>query len=719
MEGSSLVANFSRVVEAFAYDILAFCDWSERASLPCVNKSVAFATVYSQYHYRWMCRALQQSFLLHVPEALPLNVTRRDLFFELWKYRHVFVPKSLTEAAPHGQQSEGEAVADINTDPERSAASGDEERDDNYQHPTLRRERCEIAVAVRFRPALDRQRSRTDKRTKITLPLYQRLQLIRAQNAPKNGKGKLGIAESLQVLKENGEWFADKWAEEDRANASGEEEGAVGGAGKSGSKGFDQGYARVESIDTASGDVVVVAPSVGIRRFNFQSVVPPAASQTYVYDTAPRQLIADFLNGFNSSIIVYGQTGSGKTYTMFGKESTHHKDTESSAYIRSKFRDYNRQRGVVIRACEDVFGCLAERQSAAAKQGLHFEAEVSVTYVEIFGDDILDLLDDKKSAAHDHTRAVAAKLVLSGANSVGVKGLSDVLTALEVGERRKRTAATAMNERSSRAHTLFILTLKQTTQHASSVGGDASMPGMQNTVTSKLFLADLGGSEQVKKSLVSGGRMDAHIGHVLGDQMREAVYINQGLFALKKCIRRLNKQDDYIPYQDSKLTRLLAGGLGGDSKSMVIICASMDEYDATETLQALRFGDQCQRVTTDATIVQQQVTGLIQKIDERIHELETAIREKEHWEDIKVRRVDENVEEGTFEATLAEKEGGEVVTTTRLKGAEAEREELVALLHRRAALSGEVRVGAVYLFAPYLLRIVAMCNCCCVSVFIH
>ena len=138
-----------------------------------------------------------------------------------------------------------------------------------------------------------------------------------------------------------------------------------------------------------------------------------------------------------------------------------------------------------------------------------------------------------------------------------------------------------MNERSSRAHTLFILTLKQTTQHASSVGGDASMPGMQNTVTSKLFLADLGGSEQVKKSLVSGGRMDAHIGcvdnsrcvvhappagtmqsfadnivivvvhcrHVLGDQMREAVYINQGLFALKKCIRRLNKQDDYIPYQ--------------------------------------------------------------------------------------------------------------------------------------------------------------------------
>jgi hypothetical protein len=31
--------------------------------------------------------------------------------------------------------------------------------------------------------------------------------------------------------------------------------------------------------------------------------------------------------------------------------------------------------------------------------------------------------------------------------------------------------------------------------------------------------------------------------------MREAVYINKGLFALKKCIRGLNKRDEYIPYQ--------------------------------------------------------------------------------------------------------------------------------------------------------------------------
>jgi hypothetical protein len=49
--------------------------------------------------------------------------------------------------------------------------------------------------------------------------------------------------------------------------------------------------------------------------------------------------------------------------------------------------------------------------------------------------------------------------------------------------------------------------------------------------------------------LVGLARVFVRCRHVLGEQMREAVYINEGLFALKKCIRGLNKQDDYIPYQ--------------------------------------------------------------------------------------------------------------------------------------------------------------------------
>ena len=142
--------------------------------------------------------------------------------------------------------------------------------------------------------------------------------------------------------------------------------------------------------------------------------------------------------------------------------------------------------------------------------------------------------------------------------------------------------------------------------------------------------------------------------------------------------------------QDSKLTRLLQDGLGGDAKSMVIICASMDEYDSAETLQALRFGEPCQRVENEATVGQQQVAGMLQKLDARIAELEDVIRDEEYWEVREVKRVDDLVEQGIYEATLAGNAGGEVVRTTVLVDAEAEREELVGLLQRRAALASEV-----------------------------
>lgn len=49
-----------------------------------------------------------------------------------------------------------------------------------------------------------------------------------------------------------------------------------------------------------------------------------------------------------------------------------------------------------------------------------------------------------------------------------------------------------MNDRSTRAHSLFIMTLKQ------------SQPGNTSvTLNSRLFLADLGGSEQVLLSVYS------------------------------------------------------------------------------------------------------------------------------------------------------------------------------------------------------------------------
>ena len=117
--------------------------------------------------------------------------------------------------------------------------------------------------------------------------------------------------------------------------------------------------------------------------------------------------------------------------------------------------------------------------------------------------------------------AAAVRAVLDGATRVVVADCAQMEALLQQGERAKRRAATAMNERSSRAHALLTLTLTQRppdTSDASSSG--SSSAGVQSV--SHLCLADLGGSEQLSKSGARGARM------------AEAIGINTGLLALKQ-----------------------------------------------------------------------------------------------------------------------------------------------------------------------------------------
>jgi len=79
-------------------------------------------------------------------------------------------------------------------------------------------------------------------------------------------------------------------------------------------------------------------------------------------------------------------------------------------------------------------------------------------------------------------------------------------------------------------------------------------------MTSTLYLVDLGGSERVKRSMVTG------------DRLVEAKHINASLTALGNCIHALtDKNSDFIPFRDSKLTRLLQDSLGGNAKTSMII----------------------------------------------------------------------------------------------------------------------------------------------------
>jgi kinesin family protein 5 len=55
-------------------------------------------------------------------------------------------------------------------------------------------------------------------------------------------------------------------------------------------------------------------------------------------------------------------------------------------------------------------------------------------------------------------------------------------------------------------------------------------------------------------------------------------------------IHSIANNNNFIPYRDSKLTRLCADSLGGNSKTTLIICCSPSLYNESETISTLRFG---------------------------------------------------------------------------------------------------------------------------------
>ncbi len=88
---------------------------------------------------------------------------------------------------------------------------------------------------------------------------------------------------------------------------------------------------------------------------------------------------------------------------------------------------------------------------------------------------------------------------------------------------------------------------------------------------------DLAGSENVARS------------DVLGQQLREAQFINKSLSALADVFLALSQKNKHVPYRNSKLTHFLSDSLGGDSKTLMMVCVNPGDDCLAESLNSLNF----------------------------------------------------------------------------------------------------------------------------------
>ncbi|KFK27871.1 hypothetical protein AALP_AA8G439800 [Arabis alpina] len=363
-------------------------------------------------------------------------------------------------------------------------------------------------------------------------------------------------------------------------------------------------------------DCITVAPKepqvhIGTHTFTYDFVYGNGGHPCVeIYDHCVAPLVDALFKGYNATVLAYGQTGSGKTYTM----GTNYSGDGTNG-------------GIIPKVMEDIF-----RKVETTKDST--ELLIRVSFIEIFKEEVFDLLDSNSSALLKNDGGVQAKhnalsrapiqiretasggITLAGVTEAEVKTKEEMGSFLARGSLARATGSTNMNSQSSRSHAIFTITLEQ--KKTSSCSSTTTEDGGEDILCAKLHLVDLAGSERAKRTGADGMRL------------KEGIHINKGLLALGNVIsalgdERKRKEGGHVPYRDSKLTRLLQDSLGGNSKTVMIACVSPADTNAEETLNTLKYANRARNIQNKAVINRDPATAQMQMMRSQIEQLQTEL----------------------------------------------------------------------------------------------
>ncbi|XP_043101677.1 kinesin-like protein KIF20A [Puntigrus tetrazona] len=396
----------------------------------------------------------------------------------------------------------------------------------------------------------------------------------------------------------------------------------------------DQGCVVLEDSETIAlrapkGSATMKSSEKGIGqqvyKFSFSQIFGPTCTQAEFFEGTISSQVHDFVHGKNALVFSYGVTNAGKTYTIQGSPKEpgilpralevvfkhiagrQYEHMDLKPYLSSDVQKLDSEQLKVEKNAKAVLfsllkeepestKCSRNRSSSSSVSSLSFSSvsydhtadsvdgmvegqylySVWVAFYEIYNEHVYDLL--KLDHTSKSKRRLALRVCEDSTGSsyirdlrwVNVQNAEEASKILRVGNKNRSAAATKMNQSSSRSHSIFTIKLIRLE------GGDVQ--GL-----SDLSLCDLAGSERCNKT------------KTFGERLKEAGNINNSLLILGKCIAALRNNQgcrvkmSYIPFRESKLTRLFQGMFSGRGRASMIVninqCAST--YD--ETLHVMKF----------------------------------------------------------------------------------------------------------------------------------
>nr|7TR1_K Chain K, Kinesin-like protein,Kinesin-1 heavy chain [synthetic construct]7TR2_K Chain K, Kinesin-like protein,Kinesin-1 heavy chain [synthetic construct] len=291
---------------------------------------------------------------------------------------------------------------------------------------------------------------------------------------------------------------------------------------------------------------------IASKRFVFDRLFDEDCTQDQVYRNTTQPLLDSVLDGYNATVFAYGATGCGKTHTISGTPE---------------------DPGVIFLTMKELYNRIEELKDTKI-------IDISLSYLEIYNETIRDLLNPMTQCKNLVIREDANnKISVSNLSRHRPNSVEEVMQLILEGNKNRTCSPTEANATSSRSHAVLQINVIQKDRT-----GDIT----EEHTFATLSIIDLAGSERAAATKNRGARLN------------EGANINKSLLALGNCINALcdPRRRNHVPYRDSKLTRLLKFSLGGNCKTVMIVCVSPSSQHYDETLNTLKYADRAKEIKT-------------------------------------------------------------------------------------------------------------------------